>query len=312
MPIRIARFMPPAALLVFAAVLAAASRSGAQQPPQTQQKEGMLSGNIKYNSGQSIQPIFEGWTKNADASYQLWFGYLNRNHVQEISVPVGPDNRIEPGESDRGQPTYFYTRFNRQLFSVKVPSDFGQKQLIWTVVANGQSERAVGWLRPDWEIAPPGSGTGSGRGGEARKNLPPSLTVSGAPRLTLADTLTLTATVTDDGLPPPRPARGRGANANRPPAFDNPDFKATTPTNVPPVERPAPPRVNGRLQVSWFVWRGPAGVTFAPPAASADEGKAVFTATFTKPGDYVLRARATDGAATTLQDYKVSVSSSQP
>jgi hypothetical protein len=78
------------------------------------------------------------------------------------------------------------------------------------------------------------------------------------------------------------------------------------------VERPAPPRVNGRLQVSWFVWRGPAGVTFSPAAASADDGKAVFTAAFTKPGEYVLRARVTDGAATTVQDYKVAVSPSQP
>ena len=75
--------------------------------------------------------------------------------------------------------------------------------------------------------------------------------------------------------------------------------------NVPQVERPAPPRVDGRLLVSWFVWRGPADVTFNPPAASADAGSAVVTATFSNPGEYVLRARATDGAATTTQDIKV-------
>src|SRR3954468_19925714 len=114
----------------------------AQQPQQSQPKDGFLSGNIKYSSGQSVQPIFEGWSKNADG-YQLWFGYLNRNHVQEVSVPVGPSNRIEPGGPDRGQPTYFYTRFNRQLFSVAVPRDFGDKgQVIWTLVANGQTEKA--------------------------------------------------------------------------------------------------------------------------------------------------------------------------
>jgi hypothetical protein len=279
-----------------------------------QQKEGLLSGNIKYNSGQSIQPIFEGWTKNPDGSYQLWFGYLNRNHVEEISLPVGTANRIEPGGPDRGQPTYFYPRFNRQLFAVVVPRDFGDKgQVIWTVVAHGQTERAVGWLRPDWEIAPPGTGTGSGRGGESAENHPPTLALSGASTAAVSAPLTLNATVTDDGLPPARGrGRGRGGAANRPPAFDNPDFKSTVPTNVPQVERPAPPRVNGRLQVSWFVWRGPAGVVFDPPAASADAGKAAFTATFTKPGEYVLRARATDGAATTQQDIKVVVAGSQP
>ena len=178
-----------------------------------QQKDGLLSGNIKYNSGQSIQPIFEGWTRNADGSYQLWFGYLNRNHVQQLSVPVGPSNRIEPGGPDRGQPAYFYTRFNRQLFSVPVPRDFGEKgQVIWTVVANGQTERAVGWLRPDWEIAPPEAGV---RPGQKSDNRPPTLALSGSPRAVLSEPLTLTAAVTDDGLPPARGGRGRGATAKR-------------------------------------------------------------------------------------------------
>jgi hypothetical protein len=310
MSIRIRRFICPAALA--AGIIGAAALAGAQQPG-APKNEGQLGGNIKYNSGQSIQPIFEGWSKNADGGYQLWFGYLNRNHVEEISVPVGANNRIEPGAPDRGQPTYFYTRFNRQLFAVTVPRDFGEKsQVIWTVVAHGQSERAVGWLRPDWEIATPGTGTGSGRGGETATNTPPALALSGASSAALSQPVTLTATVTDDGLPPARGRDGRGrGRANQPPAFDNPDFKATVPTNVPQVERPVPPRVEGRLQVSWFVWRGPASVTFNPPAAGADSGSAAVTATFSKPGEYVLRARATDGAATTVQDLKVVVTGAQ-
>jgi hypothetical protein len=305
MSIRIRRFIELAVLIV--AIFGMPALAGAQP------KDGALSGNIKYNSGQSVQPIFEGWTKNADGGYQLYFGYLNRNHAEEVHVPVGAENKIEPAGPDRGQPTYFYTRFNRQLFSVTVPGDWGKKELIWTLVVHGQSERAVGWLRPDWEIAPPGTGTGSGRGGEVAGNHPPTLVLAGAPRITVSDTLTLTATVTDDGLPVPRGrgGRGGGGNANRPPAFDNSEFKSTTPINVPQVERPAPPRVTGRLQVSWSVWRGPAAVSFNPPAAGADEGKAVFSATFTRPGEYVLRARATDTAASTLQDIKVIVTAAQ-
>ena len=219
-----------------------------------------------------------------------------------------PKTSIEPGGPDRGQPTYFYTRFNRQLFSVTVPADWGKKELIWTLVVHGQTERAVGWLRPDWEIARPGTGVGSGRGGEVAKNQPPELALDSAPRIAVSETLTLTATVTDDGLPPTRAGRGgpRGAAAlNRPPAFDNSEFKATTPVNVPTVERPVRPTIKDRLQVEWFVWRGPAAVSFTPPAAGADQGNAVVTATFARPGEYVLRARATDGAATTLQDIKV-------
>src|SRR5260370_20624079 len=153
-----------------------------------QPKDGALSGNIKYNSGQSVQPIFEGWTKNADASYQLYFGYLNRNHVEEVHVPVGAENNIERAGPDRGQPTYFYTRFNRQLFSVMVPGDWGKKELVWTLVVHGQSERAVGWLRPDWEIAVPGTGTGSGRGGEVATNKAPTLAPSRAPRIPVTAT----------------------------------------------------------------------------------------------------------------------------
>jgi hypothetical protein len=58
------------------------------------QPDGLLSGNIKYNTGQSVQPIYEGWTKNADGTYQFFFGYLNRNHVQELSLPVGVGNQF--------------------------------------------------------------------------------------------------------------------------------------------------------------------------------------------------------------------------
>jgi len=175
MSIRIQRFIQPAVLTI--AIFGMAALTGAQQ------KDGALSGNIKYNTGQSVQPIFEGWTRQTDGSYQFFFGYLNRNHVEEVPVPVGAENKIEPGGPDRGQPTYFYPRFNRQLFSVSVPSDFGKKELIWTLVVHGQTERAVGWLRPDWEIAPPGTGTGSGRGGETVKNQPPTLTLTGSPRI---------------------------------------------------------------------------------------------------------------------------------
>src|SRR6185295_14778813 len=81
---------------------------------------------ITFNSGQSVQPIFDGWTKNPDGSYEMHFGYLNRNYVEETHVPVGSGNTIEPGGPDRGQPTYFYTRFSHRVFSVTVPSDFGK------------------------------------------------------------------------------------------------------------------------------------------------------------------------------------------
>src|SRR5262245_40216245 len=82
---------------------------------------------FKFNSGQSLQPVFEGWSRNADGTFLMWFGYLNRNYVETLIVPTGPDNKLEPGSADRGQPTYFDTRIHHKEFSVSVPKDWGKK-----------------------------------------------------------------------------------------------------------------------------------------------------------------------------------------
>jgi hypothetical protein len=273
----------------------------------TAQPGGLLSGtDIQFNSGQSVQPIFDGWTRNADGSYQLHFGYLNRNYVEELHVPVGADNTVEPAGPDRGQPTYFYTRFNRRLFSVTVPRDFGKGEIVWTLKTNGKTEKAVGWLQAEWEIE-------GSAGTEKTKNVAPAITVAApAAPVTLSTKLPLTAKVTDDGLPPPGKARVGGTSEN-PPAF-RPDSKHTPPVNVPSVQRAPRSRIPG-LSVAWRVWRGPAGVTFEPAALAVKDGQASTTATFKKPGEYVLRAIANDSAATTIQDIKVvvtAVSSSGP
>src|SRR5947209_2819274 len=60
----------------------------------------------RHWSGQPVAPVYEGFDVNADGSYNLWFGYMNRNFEEQIDLPVGPDNRFEPGP-DRGQPTHF-------------------------------------------------------------------------------------------------------------------------------------------------------------------------------------------------------------
>jgi len=61
------------------------------------------------------------------------------------------------------------------------------------------------------------------------------------------------------------------------------------------------------VAVSWLVWRGPAAVEFGPDPVPVKDGKAVVTATFTQPGTYVLRARATDGMLTSQQDLRLTV-----
>ena len=103
-----------------------------------------------YSSGQNISPAFEGWEKNPDGSFNLLFGYMNRNWEEEIDVPIGPDNNIQPGGPDQGQPTHFLPRRNRFMFRVRVPADFGDKEMIWTLTTKGKPEKAYATLRADY------------------------------------------------------------------------------------------------------------------------------------------------------------------
>ncbi|HZL94417.1 MAG TPA: hypothetical protein VFB99_12255, partial [Vicinamibacterales bacterium] len=104
---------------------------------------------LTYSRGQNVSPAFEGWEKNDDGSFNMMFGYMNRNWEEEVDVPVGPDNNISPGPPDQGQPTHFQPRRNRFVFKVRVPADWGKKELVWTLTTKGKTERAFASLRED-------------------------------------------------------------------------------------------------------------------------------------------------------------------
>ncbi len=251
--------------------------------------------NFKFNAGQSVQPVFEGWSRAADGRVSMHFGYLNRNWVERPHVPVGPDNQIEPGGPDWGQPTYFYNRTHRNLFTVNVPADWGRTQeLVWTVTVNGKTERAVGWLQPEWEIDPVGGAQQGGRTDEEYvRNAPPAITIAPVPAARRLSPVTLTTTVADDGLPIPRGRRKPAVGQETPPTLrGGTDAPVNVPALAPPpsVERPQ------GLSVSWIVWRGPADVAFDPAYAVPADGGTSTTARFARPGEYVLRATANDGS----------------
>jgi len=107
-----------------------------------------------HESGASVTGAFEGWFKNPDGTFSLLFGYFNRNTAQEPDIPIGPGNNIEPGGPDRGQPTHFLAGRGWGMFAVKVPADFKDSRLLWTIVANGQNTVIPGTLKPDYEIDP--------------------------------------------------------------------------------------------------------------------------------------------------------------
>lgn len=253
--------------------------------------------NFKFNSGQGIQPAFEGWSRNADGSFNLHFGYLNRNWVQQLSIPIGPNNNIEPGGPDRGQPTFFYTRTQRNLFTVVVPKDWGKKEVVWTVTANGKTEKAFGWLQSEWEIDPAGgAATGGQTSPELVGNKAPVVQITTPATVAAGQHVALDATVTDDGIPKPAAPKKPAIGQETPPGLVS---TADTPTNLPDL---APSRGNagggaGGVRgpfITWQVYRGPANAEFDSRNIQVKDGKAPSGVRFSVPGDYVILVRASD------------------
>src|SRR6195256_6151994 len=137
-----------------------------------------------YSSGQVISPAYEGWRTEDDGSLTMVFGYMNQNWEEEFDIPIGPDNGIEPGGPDRGQPTHFYPRRNPFLFTLKAPKDLGAKEIDWTLQTHGKDEKAYASLKNDYLIdnqvisTEVGGDFGSLRD-ELRTNIPPELKLDG-------------------------------------------------------------------------------------------------------------------------------------
>ncbi|SPF46166.1 exported hypothetical protein [Candidatus Sulfopaludibacter sp. SbA4] len=246
----------------------------------------------KFNTGQDVVPVYEGWLRNSDGTFTFVFGYFNRNWKEELVIPTGADNKLEPGPADRGQPTYFLPRRQSWVFRVQVPADWGNKELVWTLTAHGRSEKAYATLTPEEELSERIIMTGGSLNpGEDDPNKPPVITIDSIPAATAGRPVSLTAQVVDDGLPKPRIAPQA-----RPEAFPTAQSNRTTASG---------PR---GLTVTWFEYRGPAQVIFDPVGPiPVVEGKASTTARFAEAGTYTLRATANDGALSTSVNIVVTV-----
>ncbi len=277
-----------------------------------------------FSSGQALTPSYEGWMPNPDGTFTMYFGYMNSNWEQEFDIPVGAANAIEPGGPDQGQPTHFYPRRNPFLFTVRVTKDIGTKELVWTLTANGKTEKAYASLKADYQIDPQvistevGGDFGSLRD-ELRTNVPPTLEVFGARRRTVkvGEPVPLTAVAADpDNIPKRRP-----------------DRKLTPEQQTAALYRPpgsVVPSSGPGLRLSWTVYRGKAdAVTLSPDQMKAwtdtraygnspwsppwfipeapKDGKWQTQAVFSEPGEYTLRAIASDGALFTYSNVTVTV-----
>ncbi len=227
-------------------------------------------------SGETVTPVFEGWYQNPDGTYSVSFGYYNRNREEVMEIPIGPSNFIEPGELNQGQPTHFQPRRHWGVFVVRVPADFGDQSVVWTLKNRGKTFSIPGSLHRDWKIDALEGEAGSG-------NTPPVIRfeehgpaaqapggiTSGPLSTSVEHALTLTVWASDDGRP-----SGSVARAGR---------------------EDAP------VKLTWFKHQGPGEVTFSEgqlevPSAG---GSATTTVTFSEPGEYILRVRANDASGVT-------------
>jgi len=242
---------------------------------------------IKYARGQSVVPVFEGWVPNPDGTFSLLFGYFNRNWEENVFIPVGPDNHLDPGGPDRGQPTAFTPRRERNKFEVVVPKDFGSKEVIWTLTHRGKTERAYGALVPQEVLSRKmvlaqvqREFSDDETGDAASTNTPPKVEIAEVPPVTLPGHASLSVSVTDDAV------------------------------------QMSGYRFGGRrgqqgINITWSTYRGPALASFDRAANRIPDpkgGKISASAMFKVPGTYVLRASVVDvGGYVTHSDTTVVV-----
>jgi len=255
-----------AASILLAAVALALPVALAQLPQEPQ-----------HETGAGVTGAFEGWFRNSDGTFSLLLGYYNRNRQEEVDIPIGPLNQIQPGGPDRGQPTHFITGRDWGAFTIKVPADFAQKKLTWTLSVNGQITSIPASLKTDWELSPLVE--------VAVGNTPPVLSfeekgpsTQGPVGMTVERSakvgvpLSLTTWVSDDA-------------------------KFTSNSGARPSNLPGP------VTIRWSIYRGEAPVKFSGERPAVEKlerpgnafaGKATTTVTFSKPGDYTLRVVAND------------------
>jgi len=228
-------------------------------------------------AGNSVTGAFEGWFKNPDGTFSLLLGYYNRNQKQEIDLPIGPNNHIEPGGPDRGQPTHFLPGRGWGLFTVKVPADFGDGKITWTLIANGKTTVIPASLNVTYEISPFIEASVG--------NTPPSISFDEGGASAQGPQGITTSTTAKVGVPLTLSV------------WVSDDAKFTSSSGARPSTLGAP------VTLRWIPYRAPGAVTFSnerPPAVKLDRGNAPFSGkattnvTFSAPGDYILNVTAND------------------
>jgi hypothetical protein len=235
--------------------------------------------------GLRVAPFFDGWYQNPDGTVTLSFGYSNLNQEELVEIPLGPDNVITPREYDGRQPTSFppivagsasgsggsgpRRERERGVFTITVPAGFSG-DVVWTLRNQGQTytvpgrartgayqlrwPMAMGSIPPLLRFKPEGN---AGRG--------PTGIDADPLRTSVGAALPLTVWVADDSVREPEPITVATKGAAK-----------------------------AAINVIWRKHAGPGPIVFKPATQPVPElqGMATTSATFTQPGEYVIRVRA--------------------
>ena len=228
--------------------------------------------------GQPVVPIFEGWYRNDDGTYEICFGYFNLNMDEPLDIPLGERNHIEPARYDGHQPTHFTvvpgmtptspftSRFRRYwcAFTVTVPADFGPNDQVWWTLQREGLEgpmRVPGTINPSYILDEPRS--------DGMGELAPVLRFS---------------------------ANGEGFQGRH---------GATAPPRTARVGQPLEISVliehefEVRMWAGWVKYQGPGQVTITPAEAriplTDHKGVSTVSVVFSEPGEYELLMQAIDG-----------------
>ena len=282
--------------------------------------------NLIVKREQRVAPVYEGWMQNPNGTFEMIFGYFNLDSEEAVDVSIGPDNSIGPDGRDYGQPAHFFPRRSRFTFTVTVPADLGDKELVWTITANGKTEYAFATLKPDYIIDERimminnrGFGDRGQRLGEP-DNVQPSIRLGGSATRTIkvGEPLSVMAYAGDDGNPRGGLGgsndlglgtgwflyRGSDTAVSLEPQQTHPEYRLRkirqerlARTAFCAAERPsAAVSDSGTSQKA----------TIPPPTIVQDREVPV-TATFNTPGTYTLRAMAHDGWLAATVNVSVTV-----
>ncbi|MDT8427193.1 MAG: hypothetical protein RQ757_00330 [Pseudomonadales bacterium] len=248
-------------------------------------------------TGLPVIPIMEGWYANEDGSVSISFGYLNRNTEQTLDIPVGNNNFIEPAEFNGSQPTHFQTGRHTGVFTVTLPADRRDDEIWWHIKAGenpvmkvpGRADSTAYELdhrpRPQGSVEPLGwfeEGGATGFG-------PTGLMSASALQVAVGAELTLTVHARDPSERDPTDPR-----YGKPVPIRLLWSKYTGPGEVTFTRHPSSPNLEEVLDTRGRPMR----------ADSAEQvtlvegfGTANVIGTFSEPGDYIIRTRIDNWAA---------------